>query len=363
MKIHLIAGARPNFLKLAPLYKELKKFPDLFQIKIIHTGQHYDLKMSGLFFKQLELPAPDLNLEAGSASHTVQTAKIMLAYEQVLLADKPDIVVVFGDVNSTIACALTAVKMGVKIAHVEAGLRSYDRSMPEEINRMLTDTITDFYFTPSQDADENLQKEGVASKKIFLVGNIMIDSLSTYLQKAQATSILEDLQLVDQPYLLVTMHRPANVDNADKLKQLFGILNELAQKCKVIFPVHPRTRSKIAAAGLTQKHENLILTEPLGYLEFLHLQMKAKGVITDSGGIQEETTYLQIPCLTLRDNTERPITIHSGTNQLLPFNHALIVEKAEAILSGNGKKGKIPPLWDGNTAERIVEILKNLEIE
>ena len=377
-----MAGARPNFMKLAPIYFELKKYKQ-FKPIIVHTGQHYDKEMSDLFFRDLKLPEPDVYLGVGSASHAVQTARIMQAFEPVCLKEKPDMVMVVGDVNSTIACALTAVKLGIKVAHVEAGLRSFDRTMPEEINRILTDQISDMLFTTGKDADENLRKEGIDSKKIFFVGNVMIDSLLrsiTVIKKKQITVIKEE------PYALVTLHRPSNVDNKKTFSRIMKALSSISKWIPVIFPVHPRTakaitrnRRHIRVLGYQyvdirrpeyQVKNQIILTKPLGYLEFLGLMKNAALVLTDSGGIQEETTILGVPCLTIRENTERPITITQGTNKLVGTNPDRIIREAEKIIryhcnrslnrcNRRSQRKRRPKYWDGKAAARIVRVLRN----
>lgn len=357
-KIHLIVGARPNFMKMAPLYKEFSKYPDKFKVKLIHTGQHYDERMSKFFFHDLMLPEPDEYLEVGSGTHGEQTARIMERYEQVLLVDKPDLVIVAGDVNSTIACALDAAKLHIQVAHLEAGLRSYDRRMPEELNRLMTDAISDFLLIPSLDARENLLREGVPAEKIFFVGNIMIDSLIQHKAKAEASTILQELNLVDD-YILVTLHRPSNVDQKESLEVMLATFQQLSKKIRLIFPIHPRARKNISKFGLEddfQSIDNLQLLEPAGYYDFMRLQMSARLLLTDSGGIQEETTYFGIPCLTVRPNTERPVTITEGTNELVGLSSKAILKKCDMILSGKYKKGKIPEKWDGRTAERIVKL-------
>jgi len=359
-KIHLIVGARPNFMKMAPLYKEFTKYPEEFDIKLIHTGQHYDERMSKFFFEDLQMPVPDEYLEVGSGSHGKQTAKIMERYEEVLLKEKPDLVIVAGDVNSTSACAIDAVKLHIPVAHLEAGLRSYARTMPEEINRILTDAISDYLLTPSIDGDENLLQEGVPKEKIFFVGNIMIDSLVQYQEKAKQSKILSKLK-VDSDYALITLHRPSNVDSENGLLTILNAFEEISKSIKLVFPIHPRTRKQITVFGLEEKVQNmpnLLLTEPVGYYDFLKLQMEAKFILTDSGGIQEESTYFGVPCLTLRPNTERPITITEGTNKMVKLETSNIIEEAMNILNGNTKKGKIPKYWDGKTAERIVQIFR-----
>ncbi|MEA2095547.1 MAG: UDP-N-acetylglucosamine 2-epimerase (non-hydrolyzing) [Candidatus Cloacimonadota bacterium] len=360
-KIHLIVGARPNFMKMAPLYKEFTKFPDEFEVKLIHTGQHYDERMSKFFFDDLQMPKPDEYLEVGSGSHGKQTAKIMERYEKVLLKDKPDLVIVAGDVNSTSACAIDAVKLHIPVAHLEAGLRSFARSMPEEINRILTDAISDYLLTPSTDGDDNLLAEGIANEKIFFVGNIMIDSLMQYKDRAKKSDILDRIS-VKEDYALITLHRPSNVDNKKGLLIILNAFEEISKYINLIFPIHPRTTKQIQAFDLedkVKKMKNLHLIPPVGYYDFLKLQMDAKFILTDSGGIQEESTYFGVPCLTLRPNTERPITITEGTNTLVKLSTEDIITEAEKILAGNIKKGKIPKYWDGKTAERIVKIFKD----
>ncbi|MCD4817327.1 MAG: UDP-N-acetylglucosamine 2-epimerase (non-hydrolyzing) [Candidatus Cloacimonetes bacterium] len=360
-KIHLIVGARPNFMKMAPLYKEFKKFPNEFEIKLIHTGQHYNERMSKFFFDDLQMPVPDEYLEVGSGTHGDQTAKIMIKYEEVLFEDKPDLVIVAGDVNSTAACAIDAVKLHIPVAHLEAGLRSFAKTMPEEINRIITDTISDYLLTPSPDGDENLLKEGKPKDKIYFVGNIMIDSLIQYKEKAKQSNILEENNLTKDDYALITLHRPSNVDNKERFLTILNAFEEIGKDIKLIFPIHPRSRKQISVFGLEDKVksiENLILLDPIGYYDFMKLQMNAKFILTDSGGIQEESTYFGIPCLTLRKNTERPITISEGTNQLVKLETGDIIRATKEILNGETKKGTIPKYWDGKTAERIVEIFR-----
>lgn len=362
-KIHLIVGARPNFMKMAPLYKEFAKFPEEFEVKLIHTGQHYDERMSKFFFDDLQLPVPNAYLEVGSGTHGQQTARIMERYEQVLLQDKPDLVIVAGDVNSTSACAIDAVKLHIPVAHLEAGLRSFARTMPEEINRILTDAISDYLLTPSSDGNENLLNEGVPPEKIFLVGNIMIDSLIQYRDKAKQSPILSNIGIAAKEYVLITLHRPSNVDSEKGLLTILNAFKEISLEFKLVFPIHPRTRKQIQSFGLDEmvrKMTNLILIEPVGYYDFLKLQMEAKFILTDSGGIQEESTYFGIPCLTLRPQTERPITIWEGTNKLVKLETEEIIKEAKSILQGNVKKGQIPKYWDGKTAARIVEIFRNI---
>jgi UDP-N-acetylglucosamine 2-epimerase (non-hydrolysing) len=360
LKILNIVGARPNFMKIAPIVREMKRRSGEFFPLIVHTGQHYDEAMSDSFFRDLGIPAPDFHLNVGSASHAVQTAKIMMEFEPIVLEEKPDWVVVVGDVNSTIACALVCAKLGVKVAHVEAGLRSRDRTMPEEINRLLTDAISDLLLTTSEDADENLKEEGVPAEKIKFVGNVMIDSLFYNLEKAKASKVKEELSLTSEDYTVLTLHRPSNVDDEKTFSGLLEALLSISEKLPIIFPVHPRTRGNIEKFGFAEKvgNSNIRLIEPLGYLDFMNLYSGAKIVLTDSGGLQEETTALGIPCLTLRENTERPITIKLGTNQLVGTNPEKIKQSAFLILASKSKKeAKIPPLWDGRAAERICSAL------
>ncbi|MBK7707735.1 MAG: UDP-N-acetylglucosamine 2-epimerase (non-hydrolyzing) [Acidobacteria bacterium] len=357
-KILNIVGARPNFMKIAPIQREMQRRSNEFQPLIVHTGQHYDEAMSDSFFRDLGIPAPDHHLEVGSASHAVQTARIMMAFEPVVLKEKPDWVLVVGDVNSTIACALVCAKLGVKIAHVEAGLRSRDRSMPEEINRILTDSISDLLLTTSQDADENLRQEGVSADKIRFVGNVMIDSLYYNLEKAKQLKIRENLGLTE--YAVTTLHRPSNVDEPEILGGLLDALRDVSKRLPVVFPVHPRTRANIEKFGFENKiaGSGIRLIDPLGYLDFMNLYSGARLVLTDSGGLQEETTALGIPCLTLRENTERPITIELGTNVLVGTNPDKIRAAACEILENSSKKAPgIPPLWDGKAARRICDAL------
>lgn len=356
-KVLLIAGARPNFMKVAPIWAEMKRRPVDFAPVIVHTGQHYDAAMSDAFFDDLGLPEPDIHLGVGSASHAVQTAKIMTAFEPVVIEQKPDWVVVVGDVNSTIACALVCAKLCVKVAHVEAGLRSRDRTMPEEINRILTDAISDLLFTTSQDADENLKAEGIAAEKIRFVGNVMIDSLRQHLKVAERSSVRKDLDLDGKEYAVATLHRPSNVDDKEALSGIIHALAAVSEKLPIVFPVHPRTRGRIDEFGLGTRiaASNIRMIEPLGYVDFLRLYSGARLVLTDSGGIQEETTVLGIPCVTLRDNTERPITIEMGTNVLVGTAPEKIKAAAFEALGNSDRASdiKIPPLWDGKAAGRI----------
>ncbi|MGD0910102.1 MAG: UDP-N-acetylglucosamine 2-epimerase (non-hydrolyzing) [Candidatus Acidiferrales bacterium] len=354
MKFLHVVGARPNFMKAAPVYRSLARIGH--EQVMVHTGQHYDALMSDVFFKALEIPNPDESLNVGSGSHAQQTAAIMSKFEPVVLARQPDTVLVYGDVNSTVAATLVCAKLGIRVAHVEAGLRSYDRTMPEEINRLVTDQLADMLFTPSSDGDENLAREGVAKEKIFLVGNVMIDTLVRFLPQAEQIfpELKEKLSL--DGYGLVTLHRPSNVDDGATFLPMLDALSELSRELPLVFPVHPRT-SQRWAAELEQAGSGLRVIEPLGYLEFLALQQHAKVVITDSGGIQEETTYLGTPCLTLRENTERPITITDGTNMLIGRDWEKLREGFRAALNGSRARKEPPPLWDGKAAERISAIL------
>ena len=361
LKILNIVGARPNFMKIAPIVREMKRRTGEFLPLIVHTGQHYDAAMSDSFFVDLGIPQPDFHLEIGSASHAVQTAKIMIAFEPIVLAEKPDWVLIVGDVNSTIACALVCAKLGVKTAHVEAGLRSRDRTMPEEINRILTDSISDLLLTTSRDADENLKNEGIPADKIEFVGNVMIDSLFYNLEKSKESHARRNLDLDGEDYAVLTLHRPSNVDDEKTFAALLEALTAVGEKLPVIFPAHPRTKANIEKFGFAERVEksNIKLIEPLGYLDFMNVYSGAKLVLTDSGGLQEETTALGIPCLTLRENTERPITIELGTNFLVGTNSEIIKQKAFEILAQNTNSAakKIPPFWDGKAAERICQTL------
>ena len=362
LKVINVVGARPNFMKVAPIVAAMKKRPDTFLPLVVHTGQHYDAAMSDSFFRDLDLPQPDVHLGVGSGSHAAQTAAVMERFEPVVLREKPDWVLVVGDVNSTIACALVCVKLGIKVAHVEAGLRSRDRTMPEEINRLLTDQIADLLFTPSHDADENLIAEGIPKERICFVGNVMIDSLQRNIEVARALPTREQLGINGIDYALLTLHRPSNVDMRDSFERILDALEVIAEKLPIVFPVHPRTRKTIAELGLSDRVDaikDLRLTEPLGYLDFLNLSSCARLVLTDSGGIQEETTALGIPCLTLRENTERPITVEMGTNIIVGTDTTKIIAAANATLNGSGKNPVTrPPLWDGHTSERILDALE-----
>lgn len=397
MKWVLVAAARPNFMKIAPVIRAIhahnEQNSDNIYPLLVHTGQHYDSNMSDSFFEDLDLPEPDIHLGIGSGPHGEQTGKVMIEFEKVLFNEKPDIVIVVGDVNSTLACALAAVKLHISVAHVESGLRSFDRKMPEEINRVVTDAISNYLFTPSPDGDENLLREGISREKIFLVGDIMIDSLLFNLEMAKKTDILNRLSLKTNkdhssisdlrpptsvvPYALLTLHRPSNVDDKDSMLRIIKGLLEISSKIPVFFPVHPRTKKQIKAFGLGSAFQfyqspdlktsdyyeegglkrKILCFEPFGYLDFLNLMAHAKIVLTDSGGIQEETTVLNIPCITLRDTTERPITLTEGTNVLAHNDPQRIVEEVGKILNGNLRKSTCPAIWDGHTAERIVKIL------
>ncbi len=368
LKIHLIAAARPNFMKIAPLYHELTK-REWAEPSIVHTGQHYDVNMSDAFFQDLRLPAPDIHLEVGSGSHAEQTGNVMIAYEKIILREKPDMVVVVGDVNSTVACALAATKIKYSdnpedrpiVCHLEAGLRSFDRSMPEEINRLATDAISDALWTPSPDADQHLQNEGAAKEKIIRVGNIMIDSFEFLRDKIEPLREYENFDFQPQGYGVVTLHRPANVDNPQTLEALCEMLLTLSKELPLVMPVHPRTKKNLLQQSLWERLENscnIKLTEPLSYMRFMNLVLNCKLVITDSGGIQEETTYLKIPCFTLRPNTERPITITEGTNRLSTVSN--IATDIEESLRVPIQDRKVPELWDGKTASRVADSIATL---
>jgi UDP-N-acetylglucosamine 2-epimerase (non-hydrolysing) len=359
IKLMLVAGARPNFMKVAPLIHAIERHNasagsgTRFDYCLVHTGQHYDAAMSEVFFRELRIPAPHENLGVGSGSHAVQTANIMIAFEKVCLERKPDWLVVFGDVNSTVACSLVAAKLGVRVAHVEAGLRSFDRTMPEEINRLVTDAISDLLFTPSEDANENLRREGVPDSKVCLVGNIMIDSLTANLPQARGSNILERCSVAAGDFIYVTLHRPSNVDAPASLTAIAAELSKLSHQLPVVFPVHPRTRRMFAQFGIRLEESNgFRLLDPIGYHDSLKLTENARFVLTDSGGLQEEATFFRTPCLTLRPNTERPVTVTQGSNRLtaLPQLAADIAD----YLSGPSRRGSLPKFWDGRTSERIL---------
>ncbi|MCK4828068.1 UDP-N-acetylglucosamine 2-epimerase (non-hydrolyzing) [bacterium] len=373
MKIILTVGARPNFMKILPIKIEMEKFNakhpgyNRFNYLLVHTGQHYEENMSGSFFRDLNIPPPHTYLGVGSGTHAEQTAKIMIEFEKVCSKEKPHLVIVVGDVNSTLACSLVTAKLCIPLAHIEAGLRSFDRKMPEEINRVITDSLSDFLFTTCRDANKNLEKEGISRRKIYFAGNVMIDTILKYRKLANSKKQkLKDLK--KKEYALLTLHRPSNVDNIETLQEIFEALDYISKKIPIIFPVHPRTFKKIKEFGFsaffqsyqisnTPQIRGICLLPPLPYLEFLNLMDNAKFVLTDSGGIQEETTFLNVPCLTLRENTERPVTIKEGTNILVGNNKEKIIEEFFNILNGKYKIGKIPELWDGKAAERIINVL------
>jgi UDP-N-acetylglucosamine 2-epimerase (non-hydrolysing) len=365
MKLLLVAGARPNFMKVAPLIKAIhmhNSSPEdgngRIDCILVHTGQHYDERMSGIFFAELQIPPPDINLRVGSGTHAVQTASVMAKFEPICEKQKPDWLVVVGDVNSTLACTLVASKLGVKVAHLEAGLRSFDRTMPEEINRIVTDALADLLLTPSADADENLKKEGIVPTKIRLVGNIMIDSLIANLAQAHRDNIIARLGLKKKNFIYVTLHRPSNVDTAESLANIMRVLGRVAERMPIVFPMHPRTQKMLAQGGIAVSNDRrLHILEPISYHESLCLTENARSVLTDSGGLQEESTFFHTPCLTLRANTERPVTIRIGSNRLTSVTE--LESAVEQILKGPERCGKIPPLWDGKTAERTVHSLLN----
>jgi UDP-N-acetylglucosamine 2-epimerase (non-hydrolysing) len=359
LKLLIIAGARPNFMKIAPLIRAAEAYNGLgdrqtLDWRLVHTGQHYDSAMSDIFFSELGIPAPHINLEVGSGTQAVQTANVMKEFEPVCLSERPDWIVVVGDVNSTVACALVASKLGIKVAHVEAGLRSFDRSMPEEINRLVTDTLADLLFTPSRNADENLIREGIDPDKIELVGNIMIDAVIANLEKARASAALQTNGISKEKFVYVTLHRPSNVDDPLSLASIMSELTRLAADMPVVFPMHPRTRKMCAQFGIScDGIRGLKVLDPIGYHDSLSLVENARFVLTDSGGLQEETTFFRTPCLTLRPNTERPITISLGSNRLTTIE--TLSSDIENVLCGPARFGQIPPLWDGHTARRIVD--------
>jgi UDP-N-acetylglucosamine 2-epimerase (non-hydrolysing) len=353
--ISAVVGARPNFMKVAPILDEIQRRPHV-KARLIHTGQHYSPEMSAAFFEELAIPAPDVNLEVGSGSHTVQTANLMLRLETEFLQHRPDLVLVVGDVNSTMAATLVAAKLGIPVAHVEAGLRSFDRRMPEEVNRLVTDALSDYLFASEPSAVKNLLAEGVPKEKVFLVGNVMIDTLMKFRSKAKQSSVLERLGLNRGAYGVATLHRPSNVDDIERLAALVRMLSALATRLPVVFPVHPRTSDRMQTAQISSGA--LILSPPLGYLEFLHLISEARLVLTDSGGIQEETTILNVPCLTLRENTERPITIEQGTNRLVGIDPADVLQAALETLETPARTARVPEFWDGHTSTRILDIIQ-----
>lgn len=362
LKILIIAGARPNFMKVAPIIKNIRSRAaggpngNRLEYRLVHTGQHYDEKMSDIFFEELGIPAPDINLEVGSGSHAVQTANIMTKFEPVAIQEKPDWLLVVGDVNSTMACTLVCSKLGIKVAHVEAGLRSFDRTMPEEVNRLVTDALADLLLTPSPDADENLRREGVPESKIKLVGNVMIDALVSNLDKARARELVPKLGLKKKEFIYVTLHRPSNVDHQDGLTTIMTELKRISREYPVVFPIHPRTRKMCGQFGISLEDEKgMKILEPIGYHDSLSLTESAKFILTDSGGLQEESTYFKTPCLTLRPNTERPITITHGSNKLTKLDR--LSADINEVIGLRSENTKVPPLWDGRTAERIVDCL------
>ena len=360
--LDLIVGARPNFMKIAPLIREIERRAaqgELITYRLVHTGQHYDRNMSGSFFEELGIPEPHVNLNAGSGTQAEQTSGIMTGYEKLLMQQKPDLCIVVGDVTSTMACAIAAKKLLVKVAHVEGGIRSGDMTMPEEVNRIVTDSITDYFFTTSGTANENLRRCGVTDDRIFFVGNTMIDTLLFARQRFRKPSLWNDLELKDKQYVVLTLHRPNNVDDPANLRRLLDEIINSSSGLPVIFPVHPRTR-KIINSFTEPLSSTVTLADPLGYLEFNYLVERSLAVITDSGGITEETTVMSVPCMTLRNSTERPETVTMGTNELLGTNPDAIAPAMQRLLSGNWKKGSVPPLWDGHTAERIIEIICSL---
>ena len=368
MKVFVIAGARPNFMKVAPIIEALGKHPSHFQCCLVHTGQHYDERMSQAFFDDLAIPRPDINLEVGSGSHAEQTGRIMVEFEKVCLTEQPDLVIVVGDVNSTMACTITAKKLGIRVAHVEAGLRSRDMNMPEEINRLCTDVLCDYLFTTDRFANENLRAEGVGREKIFFVGNVMIDTLLKHRKMAGSLDVGPLRGLEPGQYATLTMHRPSNVDDKETLIGILEALQEISKELPIVFPIHPRTRKMVEKYSLEHffnqgdSVRGIWITDPLGYLEFLHLNMYARMVLTDSGGLQEETTVLGVPCITMRNNTERPITCEEGSNILVGNAKEAILDAARNILKGNGGTGRIPEKWDGRAADRIVETLLRLGV-
>jgi UDP-N-acetylglucosamine 2-epimerase (non-hydrolysing) len=357
IRVLLVAGARPNFMKIAPLLRELRARP-AFETCLVHTGQHYDAAMSEGFFRDLGIPEPDLNLGVGSGPHGAQTAQVLQKMEAILEERRPDALVVVGDVNSTLAASLAAVKLGIPVAHVEAGLRSFDRTMPEEINRLLTDAISDWLFVTEPAGEENLRREGVPAERIHFSGNVMIDTLKAHLERARSSDVLTRLGLEPGRYAVLTLHRPSNVDEEASLRRLFAVLEEIHAEIPVVFPVHPRTRASIARL-LSGQAPRLTLTAPLGYLDFLRLMADARLVLTDSGGIQEETTVLGVPCLTLRQNTERPVTLSQGTNVLVGTDPATIRAEVRKILDGDTRRGRVPERWDGHAAGRIADVLES----
>ena len=358
LKIINVVGARPNFMKMAPIVEAMNQHPDRIEHLLLHTGQHYDERMSRAFFNDLGMPKPDIDLGVGSGSHAEQTGRVMVEFEKVCLKEKPDLVIVVGDVNSTMACTITAKKLGIQVAHVEAGLRSRDMEMPEEINRLCTDVLCDYLFTTDRFANENLRREGVPDEKIFFVGNVMIDTLLKHKEMAAKLNVRDRLGLRPGEYATLTMHRPSNVDEKKILQGILEAIDAIAQQIPIVFPIHPRTRKALNNLEFKTHNSKLLIMEPMGYLDFLHLNMQAKMVLTDSGGLQEETTVLGIPCITMRENTERPITCEMGTNVVVGNRKERILEAAKNVFEGNIRKGIVPEKWDGKAAERIVEVLR-----
>ena len=364
IRLTIIAGARPNFMKIAPIIHAIEKFngnEKRIEYRLIHTGQHYDKNMSETFFEELNIPMPDINLGVGGGTQAEQTAGIMIAFEKELTEHSADLVIVVGDVTSTMACSIVAKKLNTKVAHIEAGIRSWDLTMPEEINRMITDCLTDYYFTTTELAGQNLRNAGAEDKQIFFVGNVMIDTLLANINRLVKPAIFDTLSLKEKEYIMLTLHRPANVDEADQLKALLNEIVTHVHALPVIFPIHPRTAKIFSELNI--KADNLHIVDPMEYLEFNYLVKYSKAVITDSGGITEETTVMNIPCITLRDNTERPETCTIGTNELIGTNPKAIKPTLDKLFSGNWKKGGIPELWDGKTAERIIQVISELRIE
>lgn len=365
LKIINVVGARPNFMKIAPLIDAMNRFPDEIEHLLVHTGQHYDLKMSKAFFEDLGIPRPDIDLEVGSGTHAEQTGRVMMAFEKVCREIAPDLVVVVGDVNSTMACTITAKKFGIQVAHVEAGLRSGDMAMPEEINRLCTDVLCDYLFTTDVLADRNLIREGVPEEKIHFVGNVMIDTLLKHSEKASQLEFPEGLEVTSGEYAVLTLHRPSNVDDRDTLEGVLEALARVSEHLPIIFPIHPRTEKMVQQFGLEHYLQNagascgFRLIDPVGYLDFLHLNMNAKMILTDSGGIQEEATVLGVPCITLRFNTERPITCEMGTNVIVGNRKKDILSAVDKVLSEKDRKYQVPDRWDGKAADRIVQVLLN----
>jgi UDP-N-acetylglucosamine 2-epimerase (non-hydrolysing) len=362
----LVAGARPNFMKVAPPLQELLKYPEAFQPRLIHTGQHYDAEMSDVFFRDLQLPRPDRFLGVGSGSHAEQTARVMVAFERACVEERPDLVVVVGDVNSTMACAITAKKLCIPVAHIEAGLRSRDWTMPEEVNRVVTDAISDLLFTPAREADENLVREGIPPERIYFVGNVMIDCLLAQLPKTEHRHTLQRFGVAAGTYATLTLHRPSNVDDPEVLSGIVEVMIELSRQLPIVWPIHPRSSKMLEQSGLLDRikhHPDFKLTDPLGYLDMLTLTQRARMILTDSGGLQEEATVLGVPCITLRQNTERPVTVAVGANQLAGNRPEGIRAAAQSVLDGKRLNIRIPELWDGKTAVRIVDVLMHFHAQ